>query len=172
VCAVALLSALGACAADDTPYKSYNLDKLVKIGEYKGVEAKFTALTDEAAYAYVEEIFNYYQMPPGGIKDDPSKEAVAEGDLVLFDYEGTAEGATETDLKGMKGSAPLVIGSGGFIPGFEEQMVGQPRDKEFDVKVTFPDPYQNSATLAGKEAVFKCTVHLKTASFPARVSLV
>ena len=170
LCAVSLLLALGACAPvdtvkgwfsgskDDKPYASYNLDKLVKPGEYKGVEVEFAAISDEAVLDYAEEIFTYYQADPGGVKDDPSKEAVAEGDLVFFDYEGTAEGATEEDLEGMKGNVTLTIGSGQFIPGFEDQMVGQPRDTEFDVNVTFPDPYQ-SETLAGKDAVFKCTVH-------------
>ena len=159
LCAVSLLLALGACSSsDDKPYASYNMDKLIKPGEYKGVEAAFETMSDETLQAYMEEVFAYYQMGPGGVKDDPSKEAVAAGDLVFFDYEGTAEGATAEDLEGMKGNIALVIGSGQFIPGFEDQLIGQPRDKEFDVNVTFPDPYQ-SETLAGKPAVFKCTVH-------------
>ena len=166
LCAAALLLALGACApletvkgwfsSDAEPYASYDMDKLVKLGEYKGVEAEF--YTQEAYLGlYVENIFMEYQAPKG-IEDDPAKEVIAEGDLVFFDYEGTAEGATEDDLLGMKGKGLLVIGSGQFIPGFEEQMAGKPRGEEFDVNVTFPDPY-SSETLAGKEAIFKCTVH-------------
>ena len=169
LCAASLLLALGACSPVETvtgwftkltqrqPYGSYNLDKLVKLGEYKGVEYEAAVTTDEEIYAYMEEIFDYYQMDRG-LEDDPGKAVIAEGDLVFFDYEGTAEGATPADVEGMKGSATLAIGSGDFIPGFEDQMVGQPRGKEFDVNVTFPDPY-NSDTLAGKDAVFKCTVH-------------
>lgn len=167
LCAAALLLALGACApletvkgwfsSDAAPYAGYDMDKLVKLGEYKGVEAEF--YTEEAYLdLYLENaVFAQYGTPLG-ITDDAEKEAVADGDLVFFDYEGTAEGATEADLQGMKGKGLLIIGSGGFIPGFEEQMVGKPRGEEFDVNVTFPDPYQ-SETLAGKSAVFKCTVH-------------
>jgi len=170
LCAASLLLALGACSPVETvtgwftkltrraPYSSYNLDKLVKLGEYKGVVYEAAATTDEAVYDYMKEVFDYYQANLG-IEDDPAKTAIAEGDLVFFDYEGTAESATPEDLEGMKGNTLLVIGSGGFIPGFEEQMIGKPRGVEFDVNVTFPDPYENSATLSGKEAVFKCTVH-------------
>jgi len=188
LCAASLLLALGACSPVETvtgwftkltqrqPYGSYNLDKLVKLGEYKGVEYEASVTTDEAVYAYMEEIFDYYQADRGGVIDEPGKEAVAEGDLVQFDFEGTSEHATEKDLEGMKGSAALTIGGGRFIgeykneageveyPGFEEQMVGQPREKQFDVTVKFPDYYpdaegNNNEALAGQEAIFKCTVH-------------
>jgi len=166
LCTAALLLALGACAPIDTvkgwfssdakPYAKYNMDKLVKLGTYTGVEAEYVT-EDSYLTGYTEDIFAQYYAPKG-IDDDPAKEAVAEGDMVFFDYEGTAEGATEEDLQGMKGKGLLVIGSGAFIPGFEEQMIGKPRGEEFSVNVTFPDPY-SSETLAGKEAVFKCTVH-------------
>ncbi len=84
--------------------------------------------------------------------DRPAKD----GDTVLIDYEGWIgdnqfEGGTAE-------RQPLKLGSGTFIPGFEEQLVGAVKDEERDVKVTFPEEYQ-AEELAGKEAVFKCKVH-------------
>ena len=84
--------------------------------------------------------------------DRPAKE----GDTVLIDYEGWAD-----DKQFDGGTAerqPLKLGSGTFIPGFEEQLVGTKSGDEKDVKVTFPEQY-HSEELAGKEAVFKCKVH-------------
>ena len=86
------------------------------------------------------------------VVDRPAKE----GDTVLIDYEGWAD-----DKQFDGGTAerqPLKLGSGTFIPGFEEQLVGTKSGDEKDVKVTFPEQY-HSEELAGKEAVFKCKVH-------------
>ena len=84
--------------------------------------------------------------------DRPAKE----GDTVLIDYEGWVgdnqfEGGTAE-------RQPLKLGSGTFIPGFEEQLVGVSTGEDKDVKVTFPEEY-HAEDLAGKEAVFKCKVH-------------
>ncbi len=84
--------------------------------------------------------------------DRPAKE----GDTVLIDYEGWVE---DNQFEG--GTAerqPLKLGSGTFIPGFEEQLVGVSTGEDKDVKVTFPEEY-HAEDLAGKEAVFKCKVH-------------
>lgn len=81
---------------------------------------------------------------------------VKKGDHIILDYKGFVgddqfEGGTAEGY-------PLVIGSGSFIPGFEDQLVGAEKEKEVDVKVTFPTEY-HAPDLAGKEAVFKCVVH-------------
>ena len=82
--------------------------------------------------------------------------AVADKDDVTLDFEGFVDGVA---FEGGKGeNYPLTIGSGSFIPGFEEQLIGAEIDKEVEVKVTFPEDY-HSEDLKGKEAVFKCTVH-------------
>ena len=82
--------------------------------------------------------------------------AVQDKDIVTLDFEGFVDGVA---FEGGKGeNYPLTIGSGAFIPGFEEQLIGAEIDKETEVKVTFPEEYQ-AKELAGKEAVFKCTVH-------------
>ncbi len=81
---------------------------------------------------------------------------VKEGDTVILDYKGFVG---ETQFEG--GTAEnysLVIGSGTFIPGFEEQLVGAKKEEGVDVKVTFPEEY-HSDELAGKEAIFQCLIH-------------
>jgi len=170
VCAVSLLLALGACApaetvlnwfggkwVDDKPYEGYRMSKFIKLGAYTGVEADFVTLEE-----YLGLIFEQYGATLG-IADDPEKAVISEGDLVFFDFEGSAPGISAGTKESMAGRALLLIGSGNFIPGFEDQMVGQPRDKEFTVKVTFPEEYgqegSQQAELNGKEAAFKCTAH-------------
>lgn len=81
--------------------------------------------------------------------------AVADGDKVTLDFEGFVDGEAFDGGKGT--DYPLTIGSGSFIPGFEEQLVGANIGEEKEVNVTFPEDYQ-AAELAGKPAVFKCTV--------------
>ena len=81
--------------------------------------------------------------------------AVKDGDMTVIDFEGFVDGVA---FEGGKGeNYPLTIGSGAFIPGFEEALIGANLNEETDVNVTFPEDYQ-AAELAGKPAVFKCTV--------------
>ncbi len=79
-----------------------------------------------------------------------------DGDMVLIDYEGWV--GDEQFEGGTAERQPLKLGSGTFIPGFEEQLIGVSTGESKDVKVTFPEEY-HAADLAGKEAVFKCKVH-------------
>ena len=78
------------------------------------------------------------------------------GDTVTFDFEGRVDG--EPFEGGKAENYTLTLGSGQFIPGFEEQLVGRKADEECDVEVTFPEDY-HAAELAGKPAVFHCKVH-------------
>ncbi|MCV2878534.1 trigger factor [Sedimentimonas flavescens] len=78
-----------------------------------------------------------------------------DGDQVVIDFEGFVDGEA---FEGGKGEDyPLVLGSGSFIPGFEDQLVGAKEEEAVEVKVSFPEQY-GAAHLAGKEALFKCTV--------------
>ncbi|MCL1983293.1 MAG: trigger factor [Clostridiales bacterium] len=86
------------------------------------------------------------------VVDRPAKE----GDMVLVDYEGYVDG--EQFEGGTAERQPLKLGSGTFIPGFEEQLVGAAAGEQRDVNVVFPVDY-HSADLAGREALFKCKVH-------------
>ncbi|MCR5812010.1 MAG: trigger factor [Lachnospiraceae bacterium] len=124
----------------------------VGLGKYKGVEVEKTdvSVSDEEVDAELaaeqEKNASYNE-----ITDRP----VADGDKVNLNFEGFVDGVA---FEGGKGEDyPLTIGSGSFIPGFEEQLVGAEIGKEIEVNVTFPEDYQ-SKDLAGKPAVFKCTV--------------
>jgi len=83
------------------------------------------------------------------------REVAAEGDVVVIDYAGSIDG--EAFPGGTSTDAELELGSGQFIPGFEEQIVGKERGTDFDVTVTFPEDYQ-AVELAGACAVFSCTL--------------
>jgi len=89
-----------------------------------------------------------------------------EGDQVVIDFEGFVDGEA---FEGGKGEDyPLVLGSGSFIPGFEDQLVGAKEEDDVEVKVSFPEQY-GAAHLAGKEALFKCTVKEVRAPKPAEI---
>ncbi len=124
----------------------------VKLGKYKGVKVDKidTAVTDEE----IDEEINKERENNARtitVEDRPVKD----GDMTSLDFEGFVDGEA---FEGGKGEDyPLTIGSGAFIPGFEEQLVGAEIGKEVEVKVTFPEDYQ-AEHLQGKEAVFKCTV--------------
>ncbi len=124
----------------------------VGLGKYKGVEIEKidTAVTDEE----VEEELKREQEKNASMKEVTDR-AVKDGDQINLNFEGFIDGVA---FEGGKGEDyPLTIGSGSFIPGFEEQLIGAEIGKEIEVNVTFPENYQ-SKDLAGKAAVFKCTV--------------
>ena len=124
----------------------------VKLGKYKGVKIDKidTEVTDEDVDAEInkERENNARNIT---IEDRPVKD----GDMTVLDFEGFVDGVAFDGGKGE--NYPLTIGSGAFIPGFEEQLVGAEIGKEVEVKVTFPEDYQ-AENLKGKDAVFKCTV--------------
>ena len=124
----------------------------VEVKDYKGVEIeKIDAeITDEELE---NEIKNMQKKNARIIDVD---RAVKDGDHIVLDYKGFV--GDEQFEGGTAEGYPLVIGSGSFIPGFEEQLVGAEKEKEVEVKVTFPEEY-HSEDLAGKDAVFKCVVH-------------
>lgn len=124
----------------------------VKLGDYKGVAIEeFSAeVTEEEVNAEIDrERDNSARMV--SVED----RAVQDGDMTELDFEGFVDG--EAFEGGKSENYPLTIGSGAFIPGFEEQLIGAELNKEVEVKVTFPEDY-NAEHLAGKDAVFKCTV--------------
>ena len=101
-------------------------------------------------------------------QDFETKEGAAEdGDQVVFDFVGKVD--DEPFEGGAAEDYPLVLGSGSFIPGFEEQLVGVSAGEEKAVTVTFPEEYQ-AEHLAGKEAVFDCTVKEVKAAKPAEIN--
>ncbi|MBE5841724.1 MAG: trigger factor [Butyrivibrio sp.] len=124
----------------------------VKLGKYKGVETPKMDIdvTDADVDAEIDK-----QRNTNARTVEVTDRAVKDGDIVTLDFEGFVDGKA---FQGGKGTDyPLTIGSGAFIPGFEEQLVGFEIGKEGDVNVTFPEDYQ-ADELAGKAATFKCTI--------------
>ncbi len=125
----------------------------VELGEYKGlkVDKISTEVTDEEVDQEIER-----ERERNARTVEVTDRAVQDKDQVVLDFEGFVDGEAFEGGKGEK--YPLTIGSGSFIPGFEEQLIGAEIGKEVEVNVTFPEDYQ-AKDLAGKAAVFKCTVH-------------
>lgn len=133
----------------------------VKLGDYKGLEVS-VELSKEVTDADVEARLAASQnnLAELVVKED----VAANGDTVVIDFSGSVDGV---EFEGGKASNhSLELGSGQFIPGFEEQLVGTKAGDEVEVKVTFPEDYQ-AADLAGKDAIFATTVHeVKTKEVP------
>lgn len=133
----------------------------VEVKDYKGIKAvkKVVKATDEDVAAELGRL-----QERGSRMVTIEGRAAQNGDTATIDFEGFVD---EVPFPGGKGEGyPLVLGSGSFIPGFEEQIVGKEVGSEFDVNVTFPENYQ-AEELAGKAAVFKCKLHeLKNKELP------
>ena len=133
----------------------------VSVGDYKGIKVSkpSVVVTENEINEEIEAVRerNARTIDAG---DSPAKN----GDTVVFDFEGFAD---EVPFEGGKAEDyKLVLGSGNFIPGFEEEMVGYKAGEEFDVNVTFPEEY-HAEELAGKPAVFKIKLHeVKTKELP------
>lgn len=122
------------------------------LGQYKGVKVDKAdvTVTEEDIAAEINK-----EREKNSRTVEVTDRAVKDGDIATIDFEGFVDGVA---FEGGKGEDyPLTIGSGAFIPGFEEQLVGAEIGNEVEVKVTFPEDYQ-AEELQGKEAVFKCTV--------------
>ena len=125
----------------------------VKLGEYKGleVEEESVEITDEDLEKELEALQE--SQAELVLKEEGS---IEEGNTVVIDFEGFLDGEA---FEGGKGeNHPLEIGSGQFIPGFEEQLIGKEAGEDPEITVTFPADY-HAEDLAGKEAVFKVKIH-------------
>lgn len=124
----------------------------VELGQYKGLEISKPTVTvpDEAVEEQLTMLQNRYAklitITDGGIEN---------GDIALIDYKGYIDG--QTFAGGIEDNYALEVGSGSFIQGFEEQLIGAKPGETVDVEVTFPEDYREN-TLAGKLALFKVTV--------------
>jgi len=126
-------------AIPELDLKSITLEKLVVKADDEGIEE---------ALANLAETAQDFKSRQEGVKSK-------DGDQITFDFLGKVDG--EAFEGGAAEDYPLVLGSNSFIPGFEEQLVGVKTGEEKDVTVTFPEDYQ-AENLAGKEAVFSCTI--------------
>ncbi len=133
----------------------------ITVGEYKGLKA--TKSVNPVEESRVDEEISRMQQRNGRVV---TREGKAEkGDVAKFDFEGFVDGVA---FEGGKAeNYTLELGSGQFIPGFEDQMIGHEAGDEFDVNVTFPEEY-HAKELAGKPAVFKIKLHeVTTKELPA-----
>lgn len=124
----------------------------VELGQYKGVEIDKvdTTVTDADVDAAIEK-----ERENNARSISVTDRAVQDKDETVIDFEGFVDGVAFAGGKGE--NYPLTIGSGAFIPGFEEQLIGKNIGEECEVNVTFPEDY-HADDLAGKAATFKCTV--------------
>ena len=129
------------------------LKPAVTLGDYKGVEVEKTPVevSEEEVDKEVDK-----ERENNSRTIDVDDRAVEKGDMIKLNFEGFVDG---TPFEGVKAEDySLTIGSGSFIPGFEDQLIGAKIGEEVEVNVTFPEEY-HAAELKGKPAVFKCTVN-------------
>jgi len=124
----------------------------VSLKEYKGIEA----VKDEVSVAAEDVEAELARMQARNARQVSVEREAKKGDVVNLDFEGFVDGVAFEGGKGEK--FDLELGSGMFIPGFEEQLEGKNVGDECDVNVTFPEEY-NEKSLAGKPAVFKCKIN-------------
>ncbi len=129
------------------------VEPIIEVGEYKGIKAKKKAV--RVTEKEINEEISKLQERNSTIEPVEEKEA-AEGDICDIAFEGFVDG--EVFDGGQADNFDLTIGSGQFIPGFEDQIIGHKAGDEFDVVVTFPEDY-GAENLAGKEATFKVVLH-------------
>ena len=134
----------------------------VTLKSYKGIEVtkEIVEVTDDDVNSAIDSDRSRQSKTV-----DVEGRAVENGDIAVIDYEGFADGVAFDGGKGENYN--LTIGSGNFIPGFEEQIIGHTAGEEFDISVKFPEEY-HSADLAGKDAIFKIVLHsIKATELPA-----
>lgn len=141
---------------DTVTILDYDMTQYVKVGDYRNLDVVYneTEITDDIVdYAYLNFLSDYAEAV------DPSyyetEREVRDGDVVSLDFCGKKDG--EAFQGGTATGYILEIGSGTFIPGFEEGLIGVMPGEEVDLDLTFPENYQ-SAELAGQAVVFTCTV--------------
>ena len=130
-----------------------NVADYVTLGEYKGIEVSVDApvVTDEYLDSYID-----YVLQSNVVTTEITDRPVEEGDIVNIDYEGKIDGVAFDG--GTAQGYDLTIGSGTFIDGFEDGLIGAETGETVDVNVTFPENYQGEE-VAGKDAVFTVTVN-------------
>lgn len=142
--------------ADNGFLDNFNVADAVTVGDYKSltISAEEISYTDADVEEQIQSILDSYasMVSDAGIK-------IEDGDTVNIDYVGSVDGE-EFDGGSTKGQGTEVtIGVTSYIDGFLEQLVGHKTGEEFDIDVTFPDPYKNNPDLAGKDAVFHITIN-------------
>ena len=130
-------------------------EALPEIPDFDAGKITLDRLVVKAEEAAIDEALKNLAATAQNFEDRKKGSKAKDGDQVVIDFKGSVDG--ELFEGGSAEDYPLVLGSGSFIPGFEEQLVGAKAGDEVEVKVTFPEAY-GAQHLAGKDAVFACTV--------------
>ena len=154
---MSIVFVLAGCGAKSKVPDEYNYDlsKYVKLGQYEGLEYSKadTSVTDAEIEESIQEDLELY----ASMQENPEGTAKA-GDIVNIDYKGSVDGVEGENMSDEGHNLPLTENSG-FIDGFADAIIGHKVGENFDIKVTFPDPYPNNTDLSGKEAVFNITIN-------------
>ena len=136
-------------------FNEINADEYVTLGDYKGLEvvSNVVTITDADVDAYIEYMLS---MSGGALEEVTDRDVVENGDVANIDYIGKKDGVAFDG--GTAEGYDLGIGTGTFIPGFEEGLVGVKKGETVDLNLTFPENY-SAADLAGAEVVFTVTVN-------------
>jgi len=140
---------------DEVPVKEeYNAADYVTLGQYKGIEVTVERylITDGVIQMAID---NHLQS--NATSEEVADRAVMDGDTVNIDYEGLKDGVAFDG--GTAQGVDLVIGSGQFIPGFEEGLIGAKKGDKVTLNLTFPEEYPNNPDLAGQAVVFNVTIN-------------
>ena len=150
-----VLTAAGCGGKEDLPLALLDVEQYVTLGDYNNLDVQVepAEVSDDEVDYYLYTIYtSYLTEETGGITDRP----VAVGDTVCLDYEGKKDGVAF--FGGTAQNSSLTIGSGAFIDGFEDGLVGVMPGETVDLNLSFPDPYPNNPDLAGQPEVFTVTV--------------
>lgn len=152
LCLIVLLTILAGCGNKGRELYNVNLKKYVTLGEYKGIEVDTSSKEYKSNYDSVikSDLEKYKEKATTGVAEN--------GDTVTIDYVGRKDGVAFDG--GTASGYDLELGSGTFIPGFEEAIVGKEIGTKFTINVTFPKDY-GSTDLAGKATTFDITLHSK-----------
>lgn len=160
-----LLVSFAACGSGEKyGYYDYDLSKYVEIGQFKGIEVSSAdiAVSDDEVDGAVREILDNNGI---SVLADVTDRPVQSGDTVNIDYQGLLDGVPFEG--GTAEGSDLVIGSGQFIPGFEDGLIGAVVGEKRSLDLNFPDPYPNNTELSGAAVVFKVTVNsIKAKDYP------
>jgi len=150
------VSGNGLMGNDTVTILDYDMTQYVKVGDYRNLDVVYseTEITDDIVdYAYLNFLSDYAEAVDPSYYD--TEREVRDGDIISLDFCGKKDGVAFEG--GTATGYILEIGSGTFIPGFEEGLIGVMPGEEVDLDLTFPESYQ-SAELAGQAVVFTCTV--------------
>ncbi len=141
-------------AASMIYFDEIDVENNVTLGDYKGIEVvnSATVVSDEEVDAYIEYMMSMYS----NLEEVTDRDVIENGDVANIDYEGKKDGVAFEG--GTAQGYDLAIGSGSFIPGFEEGLVGVKKGETVDLELTFPEEY-HAADLAGAKVVFTVTVN-------------